>query len=273
MFSFNRKYMFMATGAGLVVTALVQTIYSLATKQAMAATLPGLALSLALFIVVTAFAAMHFSKRANEDADSLIALYDELCDPQAFADQGKATASAMTVPYDASSSWFMSYYAQALLDLGITQNAREIERAMYESVAESKKAEEQAQIITNLVPLSLKVLGPADTLPIIAKGLDLLNAGPALKLAPAIAFLENQQVIANAQVNKDDEKLVRFYNSTRLNEEVPLRIRVEQAWDEARIHYRTGNAEAERACLEFVVAKGNKLALVQPAKDRLRAIA
>ncbi len=271
MFQFNRKYMFMATGAGLIVTAIVQTIYSLVTHQALAATLPGLALSLLLFIVVTAFAAVHFSKRANEEADSLIALYDELCDPQAFADRGKATAQAMTVPYDASSSWFMSYYAQALLDIGIVQNAREIERGMYDSVAESKKVEEQAQIVTNLVPLSLKVLGPAETLPIIQMGLDLLKQGPVLKLAPAIAFLENQQVIVQAQVDGDDEKLLRFYSSTRLNEDVPLRIRVEQAWDEARIHFKRGEAAAERSCLDFVVSHGNKLALVKAAQARLES--
>ena len=271
MFQFNRKYMFMATGAGLIVTALVQTIYSLVTHQALAATLPGLALSLALFIVVTAFAATHFSKRANDDADNLISLYDDLCDPQAFADRGKATAHAMTVPYDASSAWFMSYYAQALLDIGVTKNAQEIERAMYESVAASKKVEEQAQIVTNLVPLSLKVLGPVETLPIIEMGLNLLKQGPALKLAPAIAFLENQQVIVKAQVDGDDEKLLRFYSSTRLNPDVPLRIRVEQAWDEARIHYRRGDSAAERACLEFVIENGNKLALVSAARSRLAA--
>ena len=272
MLQFNRKYMFMATGAGIVVTAIVQTIYSLVMHQAMAATLPGLVLSLVLFIVVTGFAAVYFGKRASEDADSLIALYDDLCDPAALADRGKATASQMTVPYDVPSAWFMSYYAQALLDMGIVQNAREIERAMYESVGAAKKVEDQAQIVTNLVPLSLKVLGPAETLPIIEMGLKLLAEGPALKLAPAIAYLENQQVIVSAQVNGEDEKLVRYYSGARDNADVPLRIRVEQAWDEARIHYRTGNAAAERACLEFIAANGNKLALVKPARDRLSAL-
>ena len=272
MFQFNRKYMFMATGAGIVVTAIVQTIYSLVMHQAMAATLPGLILSLALFVVVTAFAAMHFGKRANEDADALISLYDDLCDPQALADRGKATASQMTVPYDVPSAWFMSYYAQALLDMGITQNAREIERAMYESVGASKKVEEQAQIVTNLVPLSLKVLGPAETLPIIDMGLKLLAEGPALKLAPAIAYLENQRIIVSAQVNGEDERLVRYYSSARDNADVPLRIRVEQAWDEARIHYRAGNVAAEREALRFIVDNGNRLALVAPAKERLAAI-
>ena len=166
----------------------------------------------------------------------------------------------------------MSYYAQALLDIGVVENARAIERAMYESIASSKKLEDQAQIVTNLVPLSTKVLGPAETLPIIEMGLNLLSEGPQLKLAPAIAFLENQRVIVSAQVEGDDDKLVRFYSSVRLNEEIPLRIRVEQAWDEARIHYRKGNASAERACLEFVVEKGNKLALVKSAEQRLLAL-
>ena len=272
MFQFNRKYMFMATGAGLVVTAVVQTIYSMITHQAMSATLPGLVLSLGLFVVVTAFAAVHFSKRATEDADAFISLYDDLCDPQSFVDQGKLLASGMTVPYTASSSWFMSYYAQALLDVGVTQNAREIERAMYDSIAETSKTEEQAQIITNLVPLSLKVLGPEETLPIIETGIDLLNQGPQLKLAPVIAYLENQRIIVDARIFGKADKLLPFYASVRADSSVPLRVRVEHTWDEARLHYQLGNVPTEKECLEYVTRFGNRLALVKAAKERLAVI-
>lgn len=270
MIAFNGKYLVYASGIAMIVTAVVQTIYSVLTGLPMAATLPGLIISLLLFVGTTLVALAYYKRKSTVDVDQLIDVYNEACDPSAFVSQSQMYVNGMNPPYDNASSWFMSYYAQALLDLGRVSEAQKIEQDMYESIKESTGLEQQAKIIVNLVPLAQKLLGPADTVPIIQKGLELLQTGEAGKDAPAYeAYLQNQLVICTALAENDVEKLVRFYSSARNNETMPLRIRVEQAWEEAKIHYAQGDTQREIECLEFISTKGNKLAFVKQAHDRL----
>lgn len=273
MFANSGRYIVIASGLAIVVTAVVQTIYTAATGQAMSSTLPGLAVSCLLFIVVMLATYVYFGRRNGANVDALVSLYDDGCDPRAFVDGSAGYVEKMTVPYDAEASWFMSYYAQALLDLGEAKQAQQIEQSMYDSIRSAGLVETQAKIIVNLVPLVVKVLGPADAVPVIQKGLDLLESGQCgADAAEFEAYLVNQLALARAAASQDDVLLERFYFSTRRNEVLPLRIRVEQAWEEAKIHYRKGETAKEAECLEFVVQNGNKLALVKPATDRLLAI-
>lgn len=273
MFANSGRYIVIASGLAIVVTAVVQTIYTAATGRAMSSTLPGLAVSCLLFVVVMLATYVYFGRRNGANVDALVSLYDDGCDPRAFVDGSAGYVEKMTVPYDAEASWFMSYYAQALLDLGEAKRAQQIEQSMYDSIRSAGLVETQAKIIVNLVPLVVKVLGPADAVPVIQKGLDLLESGQCgADAAEFEAYLVNQLALARAAASQDDVLLERFYFSTRRNEVLPLRIRVEQAWEEAKIHYRAGETGKEAECLEFVVQNGNKLALVKPATDRLLAI-
>lgn len=273
MFANSGRYVVIASGLAIVVTAVVQTIYTAATGQAMSSTLPGLAVSCLLFIGVMLAVYVYFGRKNNASVDALVSLYDDGCDPRALVDGSAGYVEKITVPYDAEASWFMSYYAQALLDLGEAKRAQQIEQNMYDSIRSATLVETQAKIIVNLVPLVVKVLGPADAVPVIQKGLDLLESGQCgADAAEFEAYLVNQLALARAAASQDDVLLERFYFSTRRNEALPLRIRVEQAWEEAKIHYRKGDAAKEAECLEFVVQNGNKLALVKPAADRLLAI-
>lgn len=273
MFANSGRYIVIASGLAIVVTAVVQTIYTAATGQAMSSTLPGLLVSCLLFIAVMLATYAYFGRKNNTNVDALVSLYDDGCDPRAFVDGSAGYVDKMTVPYDAETSWFMSYYAQALLDLGEAKQAQQIEQSMYDSIRSASLVETQAKIIVNLVPLVVKVLGPAEAVPVIQKGLDLLEGGQCgADAAEFEAYLVNQLALARAAASRDDVLLERFYFSTRRNEALPLRIRVEQAWEEAKIHYRKGDVVKEAECLEFVVQNGNKLALVKPAADRLLAI-
>lgn len=273
MFANRGRYIVIASGLAIVVTAVVQTIYTAITGMALSSTLPGLAVSMGLFIVVTLAVYAYYARKMGGNQDQLLMMYDEGCDPQTFVEGAKSYAEAIPMPYIEPSAWYMSYYAQALLDLGRVQEAQKIEQNMYDSVKLSSSVDVQAKIIVNLVPLALKLLGPADTLPIMNKGLELLaTCKLSREVSDMEAYLQNQVVLATATAEGDDEKLVRFYASTRNNPQLPLRIRVEQAWEEAKIHYRSGDIARETECLEFVVRNGNKLALVKPANDRLIAI-
>lgn len=273
MIAFNGKYLVYASGAALVLTAVVQSIYSAVTGLPMAGTLPGLVTSLLLFVGTTVVALLYFKRKSTVDVDTLLDVYNESCDPGAFVEQSQLYVNGMQAPYDSTSSWYMSYYAQALLDLGQVQQAQKIEQDMYESIRDANDVEQQAKIVVNLVPLARKLLGSSDTVPIIQKGIELLNSGIAVKDGFAYeSYLQNQLVICTALAEQDDAKLIRFYSSSRTNETLPLRIRVEQAWEEAQIHYRAGDTAHEVECLEFIVAHGNKLAFVRAAQDRLLSL-
>ena len=265
MRSGNGRYLVIASGLAIVVTAIVQTIFPTVTGVAMSSTIPGMLVSVVLFGVIMFGVLGYFGKKVNTNVDEMISLYDDACDPQAF--------SIAAQPYAERTSWFMSYFAQALLDLGEVQKAQRIEQNMYESIRMTQSVDVQAQIIVNLVPLINKVLGPADAIPVIQKGLELLEGGQAIQNAHEYeAYLRNQMTIAQALVESEDDTLARFYKAARTNPTVPLRVRVEQAWDEAKICYRAGEAERERECLEFIVENGNNLARVKPAKDRLASL-
>lgn len=273
MRSGNGRYLVIASGLAIVVTAIVQTIFTTVTGVAMSSTIPGMLVSVVLFGVIMFGVLGYFGKKVNTNVDEMISLYDDACDPQAFSIAAQPYAESVPMPYDQRTSWFMSYFAQALLDLGEVQKAQRIEQNMYESIRMTQSVDVQAQIIVNLVPLINKVLGPADAIPVIQKGLELLESGQTVQNAHEYeAYLRNQMTIAQALVESEDDTLARFYKAARTNPTVPLRVRVEQAWDEAKICYRAGEAERERECLEFIVENGNNLALVKPAKDRLASL-
>lgn len=274
MGSGNGRYLVIASGLAIVVTAVIQTIYTTITGMAMSSTIPGMLLSIVLFGVIMFGVLGYFGKKINTNVDEMVSLYDDACDPQAFTIAAQPYAETIPMPYDHQSSWFMSYFAQALLDLGEVQKAQRIEQNMYESIRMTQSVEVQAQIIVNLVPLINKVLGPADAIPVIQKGLELLESGqPVENAAQYEAYLRNQLTIAQALVESKDDTLARFYKAARTNPTVPLRVRVEQAWDEAKVCYRSGDLEREKECLEFIVEHGNNLALVKPAKERLASLA
>lgn len=273
MFANNGRYVVIASGLAIVVTAVVQTVYTAATGRALSSTLPGLIVSCLLFMVIMLAVYAYFGRKGSASVDALVSLYDDACDPRAFVDGSAGYVEKMSAPYDAEASWFMSYYAQALLDLGEAKRAQQIEQNMYDSIKGAALLETQAKIVVNLVPLVVKLLGPADAVPVIQKGLDLLESGQCGRDAADFeAYLVNQLAVARAAASQDDVLLERFCFSTRRNEALPMRIRVEQAWEEAKIHYRKGDAAKEAECLDFVVRNGNKLALVKPASDRLLAI-
>ena len=274
MKSGNGRYLVIASGLAIVVTAVIQGVYTALFGVAMSSTVPGMLVSVALFGAVMFGVLAHFNKKISVSVDELISLYDDSCDPQAFVVSGQALADTLSVPYDHRSSWFMSYFAQALLDLGEVQRAQRIEQNMYDSIRQSESVEVQVQIIVNLVPLITKVLGPADAVPVIQKGLELLESQEGMADAPQYeAYLRSQLTIASATVNADNEMLIGYYSASRNNPAIPLRIRVEQAWEEAKIRYRTQDEQLEKECLEFVVEHGCNLALAKPAKERLSSIA
>ncbi len=273
MLPYVKKYVIVACVIAVVIPLVVSTAWPLFTGQIMAASVGGLILLLALFFGGFLVSVRVMGRKADELVDGYIALYDEKCDPQAFVDASRDIASSVVVPFTPSGAWFIGYYAQAMLDLGFVEKAEKLRDAMFDTIAKSKKASDQISMIVDLVSLMTKLEGPEETLPVVEKGIELIGAPAELDAAVQKDYLTSQAQILRARMNGELDKLATLYADVVSRELVPMRIRVECAWEEARIHFNAGDAARERDSLEFVVGHGNKLALVAPARARLEVLA
>lgn len=271
MLPFYRKYAILicviAAGAYIVVS----TAWSLLTGTIMAATLQGLIASFVVFFGALGISGYVMNRKATEETERLFALYNDACDPESFVEQGAEVARVAETTSGELASWYLSYYGQALLDTGRVDRARKIYNEQLERVDALKKDADRAAVIVNMVPLGCKLDDPEHVLSLIERSIALLP-GDDYASTQRRTFLEIQRDVVQARIAGDDEKLVSLYERMRSESANPLRVRVERTWDEAQACFRMGDVPREIDCLSFVVANGNKLALVAPARARLATL-
>ena len=272
MLPYFKKYTIICCAVAVVAAVVVSTIWPLATGQIMAASLPGLLLLIAVFFGALFISLRIMGTRADAETERLFSLYNDQCDPAAFVEQGADLAQACGQQATEMSSWYMSYYAQALLDEGDGARARDIMVHQLEGVDKLKADAQKAAVVVNMVPLSCKLDSGEESLGLIDRGLELLGGGQDMPSSQRRMYLKGQRDLVVARTEADSAHLLELCAAVRESDEQPMRLRVERAWDEARACYRTGDAARERECLRFVVDHGNKLALVKPARARLAAI-
>lgn len=271
MIPYFKKYSIFVCIVAVALPIVVSTIWPLLTGHMMAASIGGLIGMFVLFILGLLLGYAIFERKAESVVDGYLAQYNEECDPEALVSEGSNLASAIQFPCNQIGSWFMGYYAQALLDIGQPGRAREIYDGLMTSYQASRKPTEKAGILANILPLSEKMDDVDTTLGLINEGLALCDAG-GKNVAPLRDFLFSQKRILDARKLGDQRVIGDLAEKVRSSAQYPMRLRVEYAWDEASADYRLGDLAEERRCLEFVVARGNKLALVAKAKDRLEKL-
>lgn len=273
MLPFYRRYVIAVCASAVAVSIVVSTIWAFVTGRVMASTIEGLLISLAVFFATLAITGRIFNNKATEETERLFALYNDRCDPEAFVNEAADLARAARETRGELSSWVMSYYAQALLDVGKPDAARAILSEQVQSVDALKKTSDQAAVVVNMVPLAMKLEEPPVVMALIDHGIKLIGDAEDFASTERRTYLQGQRAIVEARLAGDATQLVELYERIRTSTAGPVRVRVERAWDEAQLHFRAGDVERERACLQFVADKGNKLALVKPARERLAALA
>ena len=272
MLAYYKRYAIISCVVAVAVPLAVSTAYAAVTGKIMAASLDGLIVLLLLLFGTMVLMQGVFARRVDGRTAQLLALYNDDCDPEAFVEQGRAVADAITEPYDVTGSWFMTYYGQALLDAGKSDQARKVAEALRESVAAARKPQAKVGIIANAVPLVAKVDGPKAALDLVGEGLELAGGQDADPADSRVVFLRGQQRLRQAEAADDDAELRSFYEKSVADAAVPERLRVESAWKLARLAFRSGDAATERRMLRYVVSHGGKLALVAPARKQLDAL-
>lgn len=272
MIAYFKKYTVFVCIIAVALPIVASTVWPLVTGQLMAASVGGLVTMFALFVVGLFIGYGIFERKAEGIVDGYLAHYNDECDPDALISEGGWLADAIAFPCNQMGSWFMGYYAQALLDAGRADEARKVAEGLDSSMRAAKSAAVRAGILVNLLPLAEKLESPQDALGLLNQGLEWCDEDNERKVAHLREFLLSQKKVLEARAAADQRAIASIAESIVPSGLYPMRIRVEYAWDEASAHYKLGNAPEEKRCLEFVAKNGNKLALAAKARERLASV-
>lgn len=271
MLPYFKRYTIYVCIIAVALPVVVSTVWPLLTGHIMASSILGLVLLFALFVAGLLLGYRIFGNKADKTAEMHLDRYNDDCDPEALVNGGAEIAGAIAFPCIPAGAWYMGYYAQALLDMGRVEEAREIEEGIASSVPAVKKDAMKVGIIVNLLPLKEKIHGTEAAIQLVDEGLAICSQSTGA-VTQEEEFLKSQKTILEARMSGDARKVSQLDEKIRSNAQYPMRIRVEYAWDAASAEYKLGNASEEKTALEFVADHGNKLALVAKAKARLENV-
>ena len=269
MVVYFKSYVVLMCAIAVGLPVVYSTVYPMMTGQLAASSLSGLITMFVLFILGMLLGFGFFERRAQAKADGWVALYNDRCDPQAFVGEGASLASAMSPPYTQASAWYMGYYAQAKLELGDAQDAKDILDAMLSSIDSAKKPIVGIGVLVNAVPLMEKIEGPSKTLSMIQDGLSLCDHVKGAASAQCRDFLQSQLSIVEARSQQDYRKVESLDETVWRSSRYPVRIRAEYAWDGASAAYHLGDLSTEKKALEYASKNGGSLAIASKAAERL----
>ncbi len=269
MLNYFRSYEIIVCVVGVGIPIVVSTVWAYTTGEIMASSIMGLILLILLLLVSLFVMQFIMGKVADGKINKYISYYDNDCDPQKMLDESAKVRERLVAPFNTVAAWFAAYCAQALLDVGHTQQAQTIAKDIRSSVDSQNKTTRKVDVLMNLVPLLAKLEGATSARDCSQYALNLLDEINEPQKSNRRAYLQNQFNMAQERIDNNNDALISLYESTRNNKYLAMRIRVEYAWDEARIFYSDGSKDRELSCLHFVVDNGNKLALVSAARKRL----
>lgn len=272
MLPYFKRYSIYVSIMAIALPVVVSTVWPLFTGQMMATSVGGLVALFALFVLGLFSGYAVFGRKADAETERLLAAYNDRCDPQALVDEGAKLANSIPFPCDQSGSWYLGYYAQALLDLGRTEQAQAIQKGISDSAAAAKKPAAKAGILSNLLPLVEKTEGPQAAIAVADEGMDACGQLADAGAAQMRDYFESQRKVLQAELSDDASDIAKVASAIAGNDRYPRRIRVEYAWRQASAEFKLGDKEAERKCLRYVADNGGKLALAAKAKERLAAM-
>lgn len=269
MLPYFRNYAFIAYILGVATPVILVTALSWIFGFYIVSTLPGLLAAIILMAVSLLTAKKVVTAKADRKADEMISLYNDACDPAAFVEAARGVAREIRPPYDGTGSWFLSFYALALDDLGQRGDAARIGQAMLSSAQMATDPQTKVAILVNIEPLVQRLFGVTQALEVVDQAQEALAGSGDPDDASRMNFLDWERGILEAIRDGDDETLVQRFSSIRASASYPMRIRVSDALLEASVHKSRGDSAAERDCLLFVIQNGNRLPAVKLANERL----
>lgn len=267
MLTYFKRYEILACVASVAVPLVVVNVWSLAAGQAIGFTAAGAAVSVVLLLGGLFVFTRLFSGMAQNKAESLVSLYNDGCDAKGFVEGGEKIAASASAPLNELSAWYLSFYANALIDLGRRGEAAKIGLLLQESVQDAPNDATRLALYADLVPLVGALFGPK-------KVSELANEALALRVDEADevasqrrSYLEWACAVADARLSHNTDSLLANYRIIWSNADQCMRLRVEYAAREGKLHESLGHVEAARGCMRFAADNGRDL----PAAIEARA--
>ena len=272
MLPYFRTYAFVAYIVGVAAPVLLITGLSWILDFYVVSTLPGLISAILLMIISLLTAKKIVTGMADRKTSEMLSLYNDKCDPQAFVNASQTVVREMRPPYDETASWYLSFYALALDDLGKREEAVRIGQAMLSSAQMAQDPKVKAALLVNIEPLVQRLFGVQQALDVVVQGQEVLAGSTDPDDLNRVSFLKWEQGILEAIFDGNDAVLIERFSGIRMSTGHPMRIRVSYALLEASVRKSRGEKGKERECLEFVVANGGKLPAVGLAQERLKEL-
>lgn len=272
MLPYFKNYSIAVCVIAVAFPLIASTIYPLFTGHIMASSFYGFITLFVLFFLGLFIGFGIFETLAERKTESYLNAYNIDCDPEALVKEGAKLASDIPMPCNKNGSWFLGYYAQALLDTGNVEGAKKLREELTKSMDAMKSPAAKLGILVNILPLEEKIASEEDALKMVQEGFDLLEKVPSGRLVPIRDFLSSQKKIFQVRSSDDQSARAQLDDSILANQNYPMRIRVEAAWDAASAYRRLDDMSAEKDRLDFVVKHGNKLLLAQRARQVLHDV-
>ena len=266
MLTYFKRYEILACVAAVAVPLVVVNAWSLVTGQAMGFTAAGAAVSVVLLLGGLFVFTRLFAGMAQNKAEALVSLYNDGCDAKAFVEGGEKIAASASTPLNELSAWYLSFYANALIDLGKRNEAAKIGLMLQESVQDAPDDATRLALYADLVPLVGALFGPQKVSELANEALMLPADAADEVAAQRRSYLEWARAVANAKLTHGTDSLLANYRVIWNNPEQCMRLRVEYAHHEGKLHEALGNAEAARGCMRFAADNGKDLPAAQEAR-------
>lgn len=277
MLAYFKRYRLIAFAVSFGVPIIAIAIVALATGINLMSGILGGVIFLAGMLVLLAITGSYFSKRAEREAESALALYNEQCDPEGLLVDGKQIATAIYEECYAKSTtdlgaWFLSPYALACADTGAAEDAQMMEQIMLDHTPENATPLQRAGIIINVEPLTLRLHGPETALSIARDAEALLAEDSTPEAESKKSYLRFEIPMLEALIAGNGEALLSQFESVRASESSPMRLRVLDADAAGGIYASLGNIDEARKAYQFVIENGNKLPVVDEARAKLATL-
>lgn len=263
----------------LVFSFLATIVFYIATCISVGGLVPptlvGMVTTTALFLSFLFMSSRIFGRRLDTMVMQMLDTYNRDCDPQRLYDDGAKLAGKImkgmtnSPRENSTGAWFLSFYALAAADLGKTQEAEDMAKAMVRTAGQQRKPFDQLTVLANLEPLVLRLHGAQAAQAVLDQARDLLPQVGGQGAEVYGTFVEGESSTLENMRTGNTAALLDLFQRVRQSEDQLMRMRVMYADAAASIYQAQGDEANERICRQFVVSNGNKLPLVPLNAARL----
>lgn len=234
----------------------------------------------------------QFESKAMAAVVSMVSLYENDCNPQAFVDKFDSVLDTFSPRFDINEVWTLSAYARALFEIGEEEKARVLLDSFREQVERSEHPEEKGPMMVNYEPLvfmlegvdaALMLLdraqGAVEEIPEVRKKQrkDGFLTAPELRedllsspdMRARLTYIEVERRFLSAFKAGDVRTLEKEKRAAFEDDGTSNVLKARYAYALAEVYYESGDESKARKAFEDTVHVGGELRCAREAKKRI----